>query len=391
MKRGPFFYFVYGIYRDLKYVYLLPAIYKRASKKPIVKDKAVFVEFRLDKISNSIRLLYDRLDKEGYKLSCHFLRKGFVGEIKHTINAIKYVKDAATAQIVVFDEGSEVAGCIKKRQSQKIINTWHGCGAFKRFGFSTVGMIFGDKMQNLLKYPSHPDYDMVTVSSDEVRWAYIEAMHKEDNPGCIKDVGISRTDVFFDDEYLKDARRRLLDAIPAAQGKKIILYAPTFRGRVSSAKAPDKLNIAMMKEALSDEYILLIKHHPVVKVRPKIDKECSDFAFDVSDDLGIEELIINADICISDYSSLIFEYSLFERPMIFFAYDKAEFDDWRGFYYDYDELTPGPVFEENEEIIDYILHIDDKFDINEVRAFKKKFMSACDGHATDRIMEFIKR
>ena len=120
MKRGPFFYFVYGIYRDLKYVYLLPAIYKRASKKPIVKDKAVFVEFRLDKISNSIRLLYDRLDKEGYKLSCHFLRKGFVGEIKHTINAIKYVKDAATAQIVVFDEGSEVAGCIKKRQSQKL-------------------------------------------------------------------------------------------------------------------------------------------------------------------------------------------------------------------------------------------------------------------------------
>jgi CDP-ribitol ribitolphosphotransferase len=75
--------------------------------------------------------------------------------------------------------------------------------------------------------------------------------------------------------------------------------------------------------------------------------------------------------------------------MIFFAYDLDDYFDWRGFYYNYDELTPGPVYKTNEEIIDYIEHIDERFDREEVRKFKERFMSACDGHATDRIMEMF--
>ena len=61
----------------------------------------------------------------------------------------------------------------------------------------------------------------------------------------------------------------------------------------------------------------------------------------------------------------------------------------RGFYYNYDELTPGPVVKETEEIIDYIRHLDARFDQAQVHAFKEKFMSSCDGHATDRIMALV--
>ena len=73
--------------------------------------------------------------------------------------------------------------------------------------------------------------------------------------------------------------------------------------------------------------------------------------------------------------------------MIFYAYDIADYEDWRGFYYPYDELTPGPVFYENEAMIAYIRDIDRLFDPSVVHAFREKFMSACDGHATERIME----
>ena len=119
-------------------------------------------------------------------------------------------------------------------------------------------------------------------------------------------------------------------------------------------------------------------------------KEVQDFAMDVTDRLTIEELLMVSDICISDYSSLIFEYSLFERPMIFYAYDQADYDDWRGFYYDYHEMTPGPVVTTDDEIIDYITNVEDQFDRQQVADFRYKFMRSCDGQATERILELLK-
>ena len=95
-----------------------------------------------------------------------------------------------------------------------------------------------------------------------------------------------------------------------------------------------------------------------------------------------------SDICISDYSSLVFEYALFERPIIFFVYDLEEYIDNRGLYYDFDEITPGPICRTNDEMIEYIAHINEKFDKQVVTDFKNKFMCSCDGHSTERILRF---
>ena len=111
-----------------------------------------------------------------------------------------------------------------------------------------------------------------------------------------------------------------------------MLYAPTFRGSVGGAKAPDAMDLCLMQEKLGKDWILLIKQHPVVKQRPEVPKECQSFAYDVSEAFVIEELLCVSDLCISDYSSLVFEYSLFERPMLFFAYDFEEYGEWRGFF-----------------------------------------------------------
>lgn len=150
--------------------------------------------------------------------------------------------------------------------------------------------------------------------------------------------------------------------MPQAKGKKVILYAPTFRGRVAKAKTPNQLDIAAFGDALGKDYILLFKLHPFVKKRTAIPEGYEDFAFDLTDDMSIEELLFVADICISDYSSLVFEYSLFEKPMIFFAFDLDNYYDWRGFYYDYKDFVPGPIHTTTEEMIEYIQHVDERFD-----------------------------
>ncbi len=177
--------------------------------------------------------------------------------------------------------------------------------------------------------------------------------------------------------------------MPESKGKKVILFAPTFRGRVAKAQSPDCFDVEQFYKNFSDEYVLVFKHHPLVRVRPEIPEEYSRFAVDFTDTMTIDELLCVSDICISDYSSLVFEYSLFERPMLFYAYDLDEYFDWRGFYYDYFELAPGPICKTNEEMIDYIKNIDERFDKDRVVAFKEKFMSACDGHATERIENLV--
>ena len=369
---------------------VFPLGYKHYIKgKKIKREKAVFVEVRFDEITGSFRLVYDRMKADGFDVHEQFIENIKPGKWGYIKRCLRMLEDISDAHYVFLNDACNVTSCIPLRKGTKIYQLWHACGAFKKFGMSTAELIFGDNRKSLERYPNYGNLSYVTVSSPEVIWAYEEAMNLKDTKTQVVATGVSRTDVFYDQHFIEQSKAAVYSVCPAAENKKIILYAPTFRGRVAKAESPDCLDIPAMKRALGDEYVLLIKHHPFVKQPPVVPEDCTDFAMDVTKSLEIDQLLCASDVCVSDYSSLIFEYSLFERPMIFFAYDLDDYYDWRGFYYNYDELTPGPVVKETEEIIDYIRHLDARFDQAQVHAFKEKFMSSCDGHATDRIMALV--
>lgn len=369
---------------------VFPLGYKHYIKgKKIKRKKAVFVEVRFDEITDSFRLVYDRMKADGFDIHEQFIENIKPGKWGYIKRCLRMLEDISDAHYVFLNDACNVTSCIPLRKGTKIYQLWHACGAFKKFGMSTAELIFGDNRKSLEKYSNYGNLSYVTVSSPEVIWAYEEAMNLKDTKTQVVATGVSRTDVFYDQHFIEQSKAAVYSVCPAAENKKIILYAPTFRGRVAKAESPDCLDIPAMKRALGDEYVLLIKHHPFVKQPPVVPEDCADFAMDVTKSLEIDQLLCASDVCVSDYSSLIFEYSLFERPMIFFAYDLDDYFDWRGFYYNYDELTPGPVVQETEEIIDYIRHLDARFDQAQVHAFKEKFMSSCDGHATDRIMALV--
>lgn len=368
--------------------FILPAKYKRAAKGTVDENKIVFVEVRLPYITNSFSVIFDELANHyDYTIHTHFLLNSNTSKRDYAQRCKNALEDIATAKYVFVNEASNALSAVKLRPETKIIQLWHGCGAFKKFGFSTADLIFGDNRKEQLRHPYYKNYSLVTVSSPEVIWAYKEAMNIPESSAIVQALGSSRTDIFYDEEFLRSAREKLYKVFPQAQGKKVILYAPTFRGRVAKAKTPDMLNVDMFYEHLGDEYVLLFKHHPLVKDPPAIKTKHADFAVNMGNLLSIEELLPVADICISDYSSLVFEYSLFEKPIIFFAYDLDEYFDWRGFYYDYYELAPGLIAKTNFEMIDYIKNIETRFDKQAIKDFRYKFMRSCDGHSTQRILE----
>lgn len=369
---------------------LFEGIYRLHAKKPVKENKILFVEVREPSVSNSFRLIYDKLKKEKkYMIHTHYLRSGFVGKLEYTRRCTAMLKDMGDAKYVFLNEGCNVIGSISMRSETILTQTWHACGAFKKFGFSTAELKYGETAEEMMKYPYYGNTSYVTLSSPEIAWAYEEAMMLGDRKECLKATGVSRTDIFFNKDFRKSAKAHFNQAVPFANGRKVILYAPTFRGHASHASSPDCLDVRRLKESLNEEYVLVMKHHPFVAHPPAVPEDCRDFAKDVTSELSIDELLCVSDICISDYSSLVFEYSLFHRPMLFYAYDLEEYFDWRGFYYDYHELAPGPVVRTNEEIVDFVLNVGTRFDEKRVEEFRERFMASCDGHATERILKMV--
>ena len=376
------------LYKFYMFKIRYPKLYKKYAKKPVDEKKIIFIEGRMKFITNSSEYIYNELkDNYNFDIHTHFLQMGFAKRKEYRSLCEDMIRDIADAKYVFMNDASNVFACLPVRKETVVTQLWHGCGAFKKFGLSTADLIFGDNRKTLEKYPYHNNYTYVTVSSPEVEWAYTEAMNLD--KGVATGIGISRSDYFYNKDNIRLAKEKMDKLFPMRNGRKIILYAPTFRGRVTKAKMPDELDIAKFYKAFKDDYILIFKHHPFVKEKVLIEDKYKDFAIDCTDSMSIDDLICISDICISDYSSLVFEYSLFEKPMIFFAYDLDNYYDWRGFYYDYKDFVPGPIYTTNEEMIDYIKDIDNNFDKQKVVDFKDKFMSACDGHATEKIMKLV--
>lgn len=377
------------IRKHYRYKVYFPKVYSSYCTEPVQENKVLFLEMRFTKLSNSFELIYKALEESGkYDLKCSYVQFNFIRGREFTQRVNEMLKELATAKYVFVDDASLILSSIPLRKETVAINLWHACGAFKKFGRSTAELKFGSSAATLDKYPNYGNLTHVTVSSPEVIWAYEEAMHLP--KGIVKATGVSRTDQFYDKEFVESRKQKLYEIMPEAKDKKVILYAPTFRGHVATASSPDRIDFERFCRELGNEYVIVCKHHPFVKNPPIIPEELQHFARDLTKYLSIEDLLCCADICISDYSSLVFEYSLFEKPMIFYAYDYDNYCDWRGFYYDYSEFTPGPVVQTEDELLNSIKNIDTQFDKQKVIDFKEKFMGSCDGHATERIIALMK-
>ncbi len=354
---------------------IFPLVYRWHARKPIREKSVLFIEIRYDRLTNNFSLLWDALSSmDGVSLELICLGNSIYPYKTYLKKSFFMLATLARAQYVIVDESSNVLAALPIRKGTKMIQVWHGCGAFKRFGHG---------MDGGLQEAYYNAYDLVAVSSPEVADIYASSMNQEEN--VVKPLGVSRTDVFFSEAYIENSMQTIREKYGILPDKKIVLYAPTFRGNVQNAQAPRMLDIGKMYDSLSDSHVILYKGHPSIRTTLTIEDQYKNFFVDASKD-EIEMLMCVADCCITDYSSLVFEYALLERPMFFYAYDYKEYVDDRGFYYDYESFVPGPICYDEEDLLNYMKT---EVDLNIIDVFKERFMSACDGQATNRIIKWM--
>ena len=296
---------------------------------------------------------------------------------------ISLVRKMAKAKVILVDDYVPFLEMVQISKKTKIVQLWHACGAFKTFGFSRTGKAGGPKQSVM----AHRYYDYAVVSSGSIAKYYAEGFGIAEKK--VLPYGVPRTDIFFKESYRKQIRERLYKEFPDLQGKKIILFAPTFRGNGKNSAYYEKkrFNPNKLIEGLPEEYVLLIKNHPFVRQQIQITEKYQHRIYDFSDKSEINDLLMITELLITDYSSVIYEASILNIPMLFYAYDLQEYIATRDFYSDYEKFVPGKIVTTQKEILNAIKEQD--FEQEKVEAFCKLNFDIQDGKSSERVAELV--
>ncbi|MFB9770456.1 CDP-glycerol glycerophosphotransferase family protein [Lactiplantibacillus modestisalitolerans] len=353
--------------------------------RPIRQKQVAFVSDSRASISGNFEFIYQEFQRRQTDFQISFYLKPSIKAKKTWKEVRTLAKAFATSRYIIVDDFYPLIYPLRIRANADLIQVWHAVGAFKTFGYSRLGMPGGPKVTSL----NHRNYTKALVSSHNIADKYAEGF------GISKDkiapLGIPRTDIFFDEPKKQRIRSRLEHDLPFIKGKRVILFAPTFRGNgQQSAYYPfEMLNFKEIYEALHDDYVFLLKIHPFVQNKPTLPYEYADFYYDVSDYREINDLLLVADQLITDYSSVCFEYALLKRPMIFFAPDLADYMQSRSFYFNYFDFIPGSLAENTTDLISQLKH--PSVDQAKLAGFINFFFDDLDGQASKRFVDALER
>lgn len=303
---------------------------------------------------------------------------------------LKYFYYMSRAGVWVSD--SRFPEFIVKRKETKYIQTWHGT-PLKKLALD-LDSIHMDGESSLEEYKekfrrnSHTwDY---LISQNEFSTEVFKRCF--DFQKIMLEYGYPRNDVLYqnnNEQWIAECKKKY--RIPI--NKKVLLYAPTWRDNQyygdNRYKFSQALDYDLLQKELSEDYVILVKCHYLVQ--DTIDwQKYNGFLFSFDSKIDIAELYLIADCLITDYSSVMFDYSILKRPIFFFAYDVKEYkEELRGFYFDYFSEIPGPISETTKELISQIVNYKEIEWENKYAAFSKKFNTFDKGNASDRVVELI--
>lgn len=353
--------------------------YRRLKVQP---NKVTFLTNRTDRLSGNIKAVFHEMTKlEGAEIVV-LSKKGAVKS--NITNLFKFFKEYATSRVIFIDDYYHFITFLKKKEEVTLIQLWHACGAFKTFGFSRLGR---DSFLNQGSY-NHRQYDYVIVSSKEVVPYYAEGFGVSIDK--IIPLGSPRCDLLKNEQHINLFKRKFYKEMPELKGKKILLFAPTFRGGgMGNCHYPvEKFEIDKLFSQLDDDWCVVVKMHPYLNERPSYSVRYSDRVFDMSTSYDINDLLFVSDLLVTDYSSVIFEASIVNVPMLFYAFDLNEYSRDRDFYCNFSAFVPGKIVLTMDEMIEAINSSDYNSEL--IAPFKERFFDNTAGRATDNVVRFTK-
>lgn len=297
---------------------------------------------------------------------------------------VKVVTKIAAQDFIFVDDYAPIFGFFKLGKKTKLIQVWHAGEGFKSVGYSR----FGKDGSPFPQGSCHKQYTHVITGSEHLVKVFQEvfAIEKE----AFYPMGMARLDNFLNEEYIKEFKENFYNEYPQLKAKRIILFAPTYRGAEQKEAYYDysKLDIEKIhKYCTKTNSVFLIKMHPFVKRLMDIPQEYSETIIEFSYYPNINDLYYITDVLVTDYSSNYFEYALLKKPVVFYTYDRQVYELTRGVHRSIKESAPGKVCDTFDEFIACLENED--YEQEKIIKFVEDNFGEYEGNATNRIIDEI--
>lgn len=322
-----------------------------------IKNKVVFLASFVENNEYVYNRLKDHFSGEVVflcKNSCYekmkqLSEKCFVVEKGNILHEIKAAYHVMTAKTIIVDNYFGLLAAAKFREGVECIQIWHAVGAIKSFGFLDPSVQKRSNREKKRILSVYKNFHKIVVGSKTFEKIFEQAFFTKEHQ--FLRFGFPRTDFFYDYKLQTQLKEQFYTNYPELKNKKIILYAPTFRPNPEQNRLA--LSVDKMFEQFGEDYVLLVRTHPSVTL-PIENPKYTDFLYDFSKNITINELLLVTDYLITDYSSIPFEFSYFNKPMIFYPYDLEEYEKNPGLWDSFDKIVPGPIAKSTEDIINII-------------------------------------
>ncbi|MBQ9025741.1 MAG: CDP-glycerol glycerophosphotransferase family protein [Methanobrevibacter sp.] len=343
-------------------------IFNIFAKFPVQDNLVSFIIDSNESFSGNLEYIKNEFEKMGgYDFNFYYKDK----------ISFSSLKKLATSKYVFLNDNFFPIAFMNFKDETSVIQLWHAPGAFKKFG----GSVENREMLKLISDST----DFLIVTSTHIEDYYSEAFQIDKSK--IKPLGLPRADYYFKNHDISQLREKFNKRFNIDSDKKIILYAPTFRENKQYNNVFNYLDLNKFNQQLCDEYVLVLRLHPKIKKFYSEDISVDGDYVDCSDYKNEQELLLLADILITDYSSIMIEFAILDKPVIFFAYDLENYlNNERGFYLDYKKDLPGPIVYNCDELINVI---QEGIDVSNLNSFLKTQFDFIDGNASERVVDFV--
>ncbi|GHE71758.1 hypothetical protein GCM10014715_27370 [Streptomyces spiralis] len=335
-------------------------VYERMlTRLPVRKGTVVFESHLGKQYSDSPRAIYEELRRRGAPITPIWSYAGERPEgFPKDAELVRrwswgYLKALAQAEYWIDNQGFPLR--LTKRPETTYIQTWHG-SALKRMGFDEPGLRMLSEPEQRSYQQALDRFDHFVVRSEhDVRTlarAYRIPEHKLLRTGYPRNDALVRA---RQGAASNPEAQRLAERLGIDPDRRVLLYAPTFRagsdGRVKDFEFP--FDVEDFAARFGDDCTLLVRAHYLNRLT--LPPSVAGSVIDVSAEPDITPLMLLADALITDYSSVMFDYALLQRPIVFYVHDWEEYaQDTRGTYFDLLSEAPGPVPRTAEELFDVL-------------------------------------
>ncbi|HEU0243813.1 MAG TPA: CDP-glycerol glycerophosphotransferase family protein [Candidatus Limnocylindrales bacterium] len=345
---------------------------------PIRRNRVVLATARLPVLDGNLRAIHDAIRRTRPAAEVVLLLEpygyGRAAKLRYLLRMVRGTFHVRTAGLVIVDNAWLPVHVAPHRAGTTVVQVWHATGALKRFGVDTALPPAEPERTFLHRY-----YDWVVTAGEASRAPWAAALRTPIER--VIPLGSARTDDLLDPGRLAAARERALALYPQLAGRRVVLYAPTFRGRGVAKTDGGALDPARLRALLPPTDVLVLKSHPNLDPR-LVPTAGYDVVADPSDDMN--DLLALADVLVTDYSSSVFEFVLLRRPVVLLVPDLEEYERDPGLYLDLRTDLVGTLVRDTDAAAEAITAA--RVDEAAYDAFIARHLGGCDGHAAERIV-----